>query len=392
MKKRIMLGALMGCALLTACGKSNGESVESTESTESTSTVISTDAYDYNDYVTLGQYTGFEVSVPTAAVSDDEVESSLADLQSSNVTYQATDATTVSEGDYVNVTFTVSDADNDDLSQYNVTDTEIHQGAGTYFTELESAFVGMTVGSTNTVDVSVADDYYDTTIAGKDLVYTVVINSVDEAVTPDVTDEWIASVSEYSTLDEWKEATRASLEETKKSEQKSVFKTGVQNYIMSNATFAELPQELVDSMVKNYKAEDAEMAENLGYDFNDFITTYYGYDDEDAYTEDLTEYVEQSIKMDFVLRALREAEEVSMSEDDLDAFIADCVDAYGFTDDDELIEYYGEDVVNAACLNNLTWETICAKSTMVEDENYYEEDGDYTYSETEAIETTETAE
>lgn len=392
MKKKIMLGVLIGCTLLTACGKSNGESVESTESTESTSTVISTDAYDYNDYVTLGQYTGFEVSVPAATISDDDVESSLADLQASNVTYQATDATTVSEGDYVNVTFTVSDADNDDLSQYNVTDTEIHQGAGAYFTELESAFVGMTVGETNTADVSVEDDYYDTTIAGKDLIYTVVINSVDEAVTPDATDEWIASVSEYSTLDEWKEATKASLEEAKKSEQESVFKTGVQNYIMSNATFAELPQELVDSMVTNYKAEDAEMAENLGYDFNDFITTYYGYEDEDAYTEDLTEYVEQSIKMDFVLRALREAEGISMSEDDLEAFIADCVDAYGFTNDDELIEYYGEDVVNAACLNNLTWDTICAKSTMVEDENYYEEDGDYTYSETEAIETTETAE
>lgn len=375
------------CTMMTACGKGN---VDSTESTEVASSVISTDAYDFHDYVTLGQYTGFEVSVPTTTVSDEDITSALNDLQTSNVEYRAKDATTVAEGDFVNVSYTVDDEDGNDIPVYATDSVEIHLGAGSYFTELEDAMVGMTVGTTNSVDVNVADDYYDTALAGKKITYNITINSVDDAVNPEVTDEWIASVTDYSTLDEWKEATKADLEESKKSEQESVFKTAVQNSIMSNATFESLPEELVTDMVTNYRNEDEKMAESLGYEFNEFITTYYGYEDEEAYATDLQEYVEQSIKMDFVLRALREAEEISMSEDDLEAFVADCTEAYGFSDSEELIDYYGEDVVTAACLNNKTWDTICALSTMVEDENYYSEDGDYTYTEeaTESVDNT----
>lgn len=396
MKKKILMCTCLICALTTACGADKGDidSTESVESTESSSTVISTEDYDYRDYVTLGQYTGFEVSVPTTTVSDEDVATALSDLQTSNVEYTATDATVVSANDYINASYTISDDAGDDLSAYDTNNVEIHQGAGSYFTQLEDALIGMAVGSTNSVDVNVADDYYDSTLAGKTVTYNITINSVDSEVIPEVTDDWIASVTECSTLDEWKEATKADLEETKKSEQESVFKTGVQNYIISNATFQDLPEELVNEMITSYKEEDAKMADSLGYEFNDFITTYYGYEDEDAYTADLTEYVEQSIKMDFVLRALRDAEDISMSEDDLDAFIADCTEAYGFSDSKELVNYYGDDVVKAACLNNKTWDTICAMSTMVEDENYYSEDGDYSYTEDDeaAEDTTEASE
>lgn len=383
LKKKVLVCMCIMGVMLTACGK---DTVDSTESTEAVSTVISTDDYDYHDYVTLGQYSDFEVSVPTTTVSDADVDAELSNLQSVNVEYVATDATTVSENDYVNASYTMSDAEGDDLSSYEMNGVEIHLGAGSYFTQLENAMVGMTVGSTNSVEVDVPDDYYDSTIAGKSVTYNVTINSVDEVVTPEVTDDWIASITEYSTVEEWKEATKSALENNKKSEQKSIFKTGVQNLIMSNATFNELPTELITQMVENYRAEDEKMAENLGYEFNEFITTYYGYEDEEAYATDLTEYVEQSIKMDFVLRALRDAEEISMFEEDLEAFITDCTEAYGFTDSEELIEYYGEDVVEAACLNNKTWDTICGLSTMIEDENYYSEDGDYTYTEEETEE------
>lgn len=383
LKKKVLVCMCIMGVMLTACGK---DTVDSTESTEVVSTVISTDDYDYHDYVTLGQYSDFEVSVPTTTVSDADVDAELSDLQSVNVEYVATDATTVSENDYVNASYTMSDAEGDDLSSYEMNGIEIHLGAGSYFTQLENAMVGMTVDSTNSVEVDVPDDYYDSTIAGKSVTYNVTINSVDEVVTPEVTDDWIASITEYSTVEEWKEATKSALESNKKSEQESVFKTGVQNLIMSNATFNELPAELITQMVTNYKTEDEKMAESLGYEFNEFITTYYGYEDEEAYATDLTEYVEQSIKMDFVLRALRDAEEISMFEEDLEAFITDCTEAYGFTDSEELIEYYGEDVVEAACLNNKTWDTICGLSTMIEDENYYSEDGDYTYTEEETEE------
>lgn len=374
MKKRLVI-LLLALSMVGATACSNrGDSTEVTEASTEVDTVEVSD-YNYKDYVTLGQYTGFEVKVPTMTVSDDEVDQALEDLRNSNVTYEANGNTTVAKDDYVNMSYKLF-KDGEELTDYSTDGTEIQVGAGSFFTDLENALVGMNVGEENSVDVSVADDYADSTLAGSTVTYQVTINSIDNKVIPEATDDWIATVSDSKTIDDWKAAKKSELEDSKKEEQKAVFKSGVQNDIMSYATFKDLPQELIDSQIEKYKTEDQKMADSMGYDFNEFITNYYGYDDEDAYTEDLTSYVQKSVQTDFVLQALRDAEGIEMTDDDLKSFEDQCVQYYGFSDTDELLSYYGEDVVKAACLNDKTWNTICDKNTMVEDENYYEEQGE----------------
>lgn len=374
MKKRLVI-LLLALSMVGATACSNrGDSTEVTEASTEVNTVEVSD-YNYKDYVTLGQYTGFEVKVPTTTVSDDEVDQALEDLRNSNVTYEANGNTTVAKDDYANMSYKLF-KDGEELTDYSTDGTEIQVGAGSFFTDLENALVGMNVGEENSVDVSVADDYADSTLAGSTVTYQVTINSIDNKVIPEATDDWIATVSDSKTIDDWKAAKKSELEDSKKEEQKAVFKSGVQNDIMSYATFKDLPQELIDSQIEKYKTEDQKMADSMGYDFNEFITNYYGYDDEDAYTEDLTSYVQKSVQTDFVLQALRDAEGIEMTDDDLKSFEDQCVQYYGFSDTDELLSYYGEDVVKAACLNDKTWNTICDKNTMVEDENYYEEQGE----------------
>ena len=374
MKKRLVI-LLLALSMVGATACSNrGDSTEVTEASTEVNTVEVSD-YNYKDYVTLGQYTGFEVKVPTTTVSDDEVDQALEDLRNSNVTYEANGNTTVAKDDYVNMSYKLF-KDGEELTDYSTDGTEIQVGAGSFFTDLENALIGMNVGEENSVDVSVADDYADSTLAGSTVTYQVTINSIDNKVIPEATDDWIATVSDSKTIDDWKAAKKSELEDSKKEEQKAVFKSGVQNDIMSYATFKDLPQELIDSQIEKYKTEDQKMADSMGYDFNEFITNYYGYDDEDAYTEDLTSYVQKSVQTDFVLHALRDAEGIEMTDDDLKSFEDQCVQYYGFSDTDELLSYYGEDVVKAACLNDKTWNTICDKNTMVEDENYYEEQGE----------------
>ena len=374
MKKRLVI-LLLALSMVGATACSNrGDSTEVTEASTEVNTVEVSD-YNYKDYVTLGQYTGFEVKVPTMTVSDDEVDQALEDLRNSNVTYEANGNTTVAKDDYVNMSYKLF-KDGEELTDYSTDGTEIQVGAGSFFTDLENALVGMNVGEENSVDVSVADDYADSTLAGSTVTYQVTINSIDNKVIPEATDDWIATVSDSKTIDDWKAAKKSELEDSKKEEQKAVFKSGVQNDIMSYATFKDLPQELIDSQIEKYKTEDQKMADSMGYDFNEFITNYYGYDDEGAYTEDLTSYVQKSVQTDFILQALRDAEGIEMTDDDLKSFEDQCVQYYGFSDTDELLSYYGEDVVKAACLNDKTWNTICDKNTMVEDENYYEEQGE----------------
>lgn len=374
MKRKLTVMGLLAMCFLTACatGSQNGSAGENvTENTEMGNEVIlGAEDYDYRDYVTIKNYKDFTVDVPSAEVTDADVEEELQNLRVAHVEYEPMEKEKAEDGDYVNVTYSRVTIDGNENPNYITDGYEMRIGQGVNFEQLENKIKEMTVGETKDITVDVVSDYYDTNLAGKRVVYSVTLNSIDREVIPEVTDDWISSVSKYDTVNEWKEAIKSNLIVTKKQEQEQVFFDGIKDAVKENTEFKTLPVELVESMVAQYKAEDEKNAATLGYDFNDFITSYYGYADNDSYESDLRTYVEQSVQMEFLLAALQDAENISVSESDRKAFIDECLVYYEFETEDSLLDYYGEDVVEAACLNNTTWKVISKYSTMNVLENY----------------------
>ena len=87
MKKRVLALAMAGVMVfgLTACGKKGGDNTtttavdtNATSATESTTEAQpvsqTTQVADYSQYVTLGQYTGLEIAVDAAVVTDDDIQ------------------------------------------------------------------------------------------------------------------------------------------------------------------------------------------------------------------------------------------------------------------------------------------------------------------------------
>ena len=82
MKKRMMMAAVLSLALMAAgCAKGNTKTTESTtETTKETETSSETTAaqaerpdYKALDYVTLGQYTGLEVTLASTKATEEEI-------------------------------------------------------------------------------------------------------------------------------------------------------------------------------------------------------------------------------------------------------------------------------------------------------------------------------
>lgn len=379
MKKKVFLTVCCLSMLFGGCTSVSNSSTEagSTEVVNGTEiaeeeNMLSPDDYDGKEYVTLGQYSGFTIDVPLADVSDDAVEESLDNLCLQNVSYEELDKTVVENGDYISVTLSAVDADDNSLDDYSTEETELLVGNDSYFTQLDEAFVGMTVGKEELVPVNVDADYFDSTIAGTTITFTVKVNSIDKKIVPEPTDDFIASVTEHSTIKEWKEAEKERLQKEAKEEQDYVFRAEIQERILANAEFKELPQELVESMINQYHSDDEESAEAMGYTFEELVTEYYGYADEEEYNQDLKSYVTDSIKLSFVLSVLQDELSIELTEDDLTAFKSECVEYYGFTDEAELIEYYGEDTVLKAALNDKTFEVLGGLSKMNPTANYTE--------------------
>lgn len=333
---------------------------------------VSPEDYDFHDYVKLGQYTGFVIDVPIVSVTDADVQSSLESLQATSTSYEELDKKVVESGDYASITLSAVDSVGTALDDYSVEETELRVGSESLFGEIDQALIGMAVGDTKEVSVTVADDYFDQSIAGTVMVFTVTLNSIDKQVVPELNDEFIQGISEYGTIEEWKAAKKEELITQSEDEQESIFRSSLQKRIISNAVFEELPEELVYGMMSRYRSDDEQSAAAMGYTFEELLTEYYGYTGEDEYTEDLHSYVVQSIKLSFTLSALQEAERISITAEELEAFEEACVEYYGFNNTDELIDYYGNEVVEAAALNDKIYEVVGALSEMNPTKDYAE--------------------
>lgn len=385
MDKRIKFLAAVGvgCALGTAIavggtsvdtfGESKGDlngSVVPTEvieqDTESISaeTARTVDDYDYHEVLSLGKCTGYSIPVSDASVTEEEVDTALADLTVAFPEYVKSEKESAEYGDYVNVSYSVREVDGEVLDAYSMENTEVCIGNAGYLDEFNQGLIGMSAGDTKRIGVRVPEDYWDPNLCGKNLEYTVLLQSIDVAETPTVTDEWIAGVSDYSTVEEWRDAKFKELTAVKLSTQRTEFEEGVLEEIKKNSEFIGIPEELVASLVSEYVAEDEEYAKTVGLSLDELVQKYYRYDSKDEYLSDAYTNLYEYVKDQFVMRALEDEFNVGMTDDDFRDFLESMAEEYGMSSPEECLRVCKEDVLRTACLEKLTWDAVLAGNEM----------------------------
>ena len=352
---------LAGCLLLTGCGASETDSVptenvEDIESTE-TETVNSTDIiaeYDFHEYVTLGDYQGLSVTVESADISDQDVDYALEQTRQSHAEYKELDVTTPREDDWVDLKLTFSDdyvwqeyvqAEDEDLPE-----------------TIKECIKSLVVGTETTVlleDASYFGAYEENAECSVEIV------GIYELVTPEATDEWISSISDYATLDEWKEATKANLIASVEEECEKTYKNNLYDLVMDNAKFEVLPQGLVDTMYNQYYDEDVAAAEDMGMTLEVFTQQYYGFENLDDYELSLQQFTEECIKDEFLTTALADELNISYTDEEYDAFVTECLEYYGYETVDELEENYGKTTIEQACLSKVVWDAVADLNIMI---------------------------
>lgn len=336
----------------TVSGLFDTEEMVESEGTDSILTKLYT--YDFSDCVQLGQYTDLDVTVPAIEVTDSEVQAALDGLTQSNPDYVATELTTASTGYYAKIDYKANGSDD-----YLETEVFLEEDSDD---ELITNIIGMDVGAENVVTLSTDSDIG--IAAGT---YDIILMSIDERVPATVTDEWIASVSDYSTIDDWKAHEKDVLYNLKQEEQDSNFESQLYSMIKDNCIVFDVPSDLVTDLVAAYKSEDAVYAEQNDMDVEDFIQTYYGYASEDAYTEDLQSYVEGMVSEAMLYSALSNDTGVTITSDDEAAFKENVMSDYGFSSEDELYNYYDEVTLSRACLNKTVWKYVCSHNNRMEE-------------------------
>lgn len=349
-----ILAFSMGLTLLSGCGKDKGMKPE--------------DMIDkYSAMCTLGEYKGVEYTASVTEVTDDMVQAQVDNLLSQYSVSEPLASGKVQSGDIVNVDF-VGSVDGVEFAGGSTQGqgTDITLGMGGMIPGFEEGIIGHEVGETFDIDVTFPEVYENNPdLAGKDAVFNITINSCQRVTYPEYTDEFVASYTDAASREEYETNTRNSLEEYYTNTNKSANRTAIMTVIINNTTIIEYPeqemQNLVDETVKNVEDE----AKTYGYDLELYVTAVYGMASEESFVNYISGLVEDYLKEKIVVCAIAKAENIEITDEDIEAAEKLVMNAYGIDEKEELYEQYTKDDITYYAIAEKVFDFVLENGTPV---------------------------
>lgn len=264
--------------------------------------------------VKLGDYKGIEVEEVKAEVSEDLIDEELAALQEMNARIIPLEEGTIEEGHIANIDFEGSiDGETFPGGAAEAYDLEI--GSGSFIPGFEEQLVGKKEGEEVDVEVTFPEDYGQEDLAGKDAVFAVKINSVKEKELPELDDEFAKDISEFDTIEEYKEDLRSKMKEEEELKAKNMNTNNLLEKIVDNAEI-DLPEVMIDNQVNVELNEFAYTLQMQGLNIEQYFqltgTSLEGF------KEDIRPVAETRVRTDLVLEEIAKVEEITVTEEDID--------------------------------------------------------------------------
>lgn len=353
MKKRlsIVTALVLVSSMLVACGGMNPDK-----------------------YVTLGNYEGIDVEVSYVTFTEEEVETSVnAELDAyveayDLYDYSVSDETTVSQGSIVNIDY-VGTLNGEAFSGGTAEGAHLEIGSGGFIDGFEDGLVGKTVGETVDLNLTFPEEYHSPEMAGKDVVFTVSINSIDLREKPTYDDEFVASlqldasITSYETM---KDYIRDYMQSSCDEQNELALQEAVWTAVYGTCEVSEPPQELVDEKKIAAGEYYEKYAEAYGMDLETFISNM-GMD-MTTYEEELSTIAVEDAKMELVYMAIAKKEGIKVDDKLVKATAEEEYAMYGYESAEALIEDMGEGEYEAYVLRKEVLEKLSEIVNVVEAE------------------------
>ena len=274
---------------------------------------------DVRPEITVPEYGNLSVTVSDAVVSDDEIDEQFEALRARFGTLKGVERP-VGNGDFVSIDLKAS-VDGDEVEGGSASGMSYEVGSDTLITGLDEAIIGKNAGETATFASQLAFGEH----AGSDAEISVTVNSVKERELPEADDEFAQLASEFDTVDELRADLKERLIRVKALGQGAEARDKVLELLVES-TEVPLPESSVKAEIE-WREHD--VVHQLGHDddaFERYLKTEGKTKDE--FTAELREVAERSVKTQFILDSIADAEAVSVSDAELTEYIVRQAERY----------------------------------------------------------------
>ena len=261
--------------------------------------------------IEIDGYGGLTVVVPRMEVTDDDVERALRRLRSADAELVDVDRPAV-PGDVLTIDLkaTRQHEDNletlDDVQDYTY---EIGDAAG-FPPELDEQLTGTTAGQDVVVVATVGEGE-----RGTEITFTVKVKKVQEKNLPELTDAWVEESSELTSVEALRADLRERLEKGRQRTAISAMRQKLLPELVKLVSDDVVPEPLIAEEVERQAGELERNLRRQNIDLAQYIAALGG---TEIIVEQLRVAAVPAVKSDLALRAVADAEDIQVSEQELD--------------------------------------------------------------------------
>lgn len=292
--------------------------------------------------VELGQYKGLAVEKDSVEVTDEDVAAEIEKVRKENSRTISVEDRAVEDGDIATIDFE-GFIDGEAFEGGKGTDYPLTIGSHSFIDTFEEQLVGKNLNEEVEVNVTFPEDYQAKELAGKPAMFKVTVKELKKVELPEADDEFAQDVSEFDTLEEYKNDIRTKLTEKKETEAKNALEDKAVAAVVEGAKM-DIPEPMIDLQVRQMAENFARRLQSQGISWEQYcqftgMTT-------DKLFEQMRPQALKTIQSRLVLEAVAAAENIIASEEDFAAEIDKMAEAYKM-EADKIKEMMGEEEKNS---------------------------------------------
>lgn len=364
MKKKLiaMLLVMTMAVAVTGCGDKKADT--NAQSGAVSINGVDVPEVDPDDYVTLCDLSSIEVTAPVYTYSDENVKEDMQEqfeyfVQNKDAyKYTVVDHDEVQNGDVCDIDY---EGVKDDVAFEGGTAQgyKLEIGSGSFIEGFEEGLIGHKTGEKVDLNLTFPEDYHSEDLAGADVVFHVTINGIYTREMPEMTDETLKSLDcGYDTIKAFEDSVKESLQSDCDEQAKTDKLDQMWEQIFEKSEVKEPGNEFIEYYKSEINRTMQNYADMYGMELEQFVLQYMGGVTMEEYDKQLEEGAHESAKQDLVVQAIAKKADISVSNEDLKAFIESDYANYGYESAQDMINDIGEYSYKMYRLNTLVEEYL----------------------------------
>jgi trigger factor len=322
--------------------------------------------------IEVKDYKGLELKKYIREVNEEEVEKRIQNLRERNATLTPIpDSRGVAEGDHLVVDIK-AESGGAAIPALTVTDYHMELGRNFYLPDFDARLEGLKLDETTELTISLPEDFPRKDLAGKTAAFEVRVKEAKERILPEPDDDFAKDLGEFETFAALKEEIEKDLRRSLDNRSQKEIENQIIDALIEKNDF-EVPESMVENQIDNFLEQSMRNLAAHGIDPKRFPAPT------QAQRDHVRPSAVRTVKAGLILKAACEQEKIEVSDEELQAGIAERAEQMGLS-----VDYLKDQLEEGKMLGEL-------RETLLQEKVYkmIQENAEVTEEEPPAAEQTE---